>query len=232
LTLLKWLLGYKVTRSYPVARILLPTPETMTPEQRSVYEKIIAGSREAFSGPLRAALHCPELADRWQNLGALLRYQTSLPTRLSELAILVTARRWNSQLEWFVHADAARKATLPEPIIAAIRQGHSPEFEDPDEAAVYEYAREIQGSGQVSESVYAKVLAKLGIAGIVELTALIGYYTMVSMTLNAHEIPLPDGAQALLMPVASPARSPSGNQIRLTVLSSARVRDGAASAES
>lgn len=215
-----------------MARILLPTPETMTPEQRSVYEKIIAGSREAFSGPLHAALHCPELADRWQNLGALLRYQTSLPTRLSELAILVTARRWNSQLEWFVHADAARKATLPEPIIAAIRQGHSPEFEDPDEAAVYEYAREIQGSGQVSESVYAKVLAKLGIAGIVELTALIGYYTMVSMTLNAHEIPLPDGAQALLMPVASPARSPTGNQIRLTVLSSARVRDGAASAES
>jgi 4-carboxymuconolactone decarboxylase len=214
-----------------VARILLPTPETMTAEQRSVYERIIAGSREAFSGPLRAALHCPELADRWQNLGALLKFQTSLPTRLSELAILVTARRWNSQLEWFIHADAARKATLPEPIIAAIRQGHSPEFEDPDEAAIYEYAREIQGSGQVSESVYAKVLAKLGIAGIVELTALIGYYTMVSMTLNAHEIPLPDGAQALLMPVASPARSPSGNQIRLTVLSSGRVRDGAASAE-
>ena len=214
-----------------MARIPLPTPETMTPEQRRVYERVIAGPHEAFLGPLGAALHCPELADRWQSLGALLRYQTSLPTRLSELAILVTARRWNSQLEWHIHSDAARKASLPEPIIAAIRHGDSPEFEDPDEAAIYEYAREIQGSGQVSESIYAKVLAKLGVAGIVELTALIGYYAMVSMTLNAHEIPLPDGAQAPLMPVASPATGRSGHHIRLTVLSSARVRDGAVSAE-
>lgn len=214
-----------------MARIPLPTPEAMTPDQRNVYEKIIAGPREAFVGPLRAALHCPELADRWQKLGVLLRYQTSLPARLSELAILVTARRWNSQLEWYIHADAARKVNLPEPIIEAIREAHSPEFEDPDDAAIYEYAREMQVSGQVSEPIYMRVLAKLGIAGVVELTALIGYYTMVSMTLNAHEIPLPDGAQALLMPVGSQAKSSSDNHSGLTVLSSARVQGGAASVE-
>lgn len=215
-----------------MARIVLPTPETMTPEQRSVYDKIIAGPREAFVGPLRAALHCPELADRWQNLGVLLRYQTSIPPRLSELVILVTARRWNSQLEWLIHADAARRAGLPESIIEAIREGRSPEFEDPDEAAIYEYAREIQVSGRVSERIYADVLATLGVPGVVELTALIGYYTMVSMTLNAHEIPLPDGAQPLLVPVSPPTKRDSGNPAGLTVLSSARIRGGTASGRS
>ena len=165
----------------------------MTPGQRVVYEKVVSGPREALVGPLRAALHCPELADRWQSLGVLLRFQTSIPPRLSELVILVTARRWNSQIEWYIHAEAARKASLPEPIIEAIRQGRSPEFEGADEAAVYEYARELQGSGQVSEAVYGKVLGRLGVVGVVELTAIIGYYTMVSMTLNTFEFELPEG---------------------------------------
>jgi 4-carboxymuconolactone decarboxylase len=201
----------------------------MTPDQRVVYEKVISGPREALVGPLRAALHCPELADRWQSLGVLLRFQTSIPPRLSELVILVTARRWNSQIEWYIHAEAARKASLPESIIEAIRQGRSPEFDSADDAAVYEYARELQDSGQISESIYGKVLARLGIAGIVELTAIIGYYTMVSMTLNAHEIPLPDGAKVPLVPVRTQAGNNSGGHFELTMLSPARVRDGSSS---
>jgi 4-carboxymuconolactone decarboxylase len=212
-------------------RIPLPSLETMTPDQRVVYEKVVSGPREALVGPLRAALHCPELADRWQNLGVLLRYQTSIPPRLSELVILVTARRWNSQIEWYIHAEAARKASLPEPIIEAIRQGHSPEFESTDEAAVYEYARELQGSGHVSEAVYEKVLTRLGIVGVVELTAIIGYYTMVSMTLNAHEIPLPDSAKAPLAPVELRGDGDSGRQVELTILSPARGWDGSGSVD-
>lgn len=200
-------------------RIPLPSPETMTPDQRVVYEKVISGPREALVGPLRAALHCPELADRWQNLGVLLRYQTSIPARLSELVILVTARRWNSQIEWYIHAEAARKAGLPEPIIETIREGHSPEFESDYEAAVYEYARELQESGQVSEPIYEKVLARLGVVGVVELTAIIGYYTMVSMTLNAHEIPLPDGAKAPLAPVEHRDDGNSNPRVELAALS-------------
>ena len=212
-------------------RIPLPSLETMTPGQRVVYEKVVSGPREALVGPLRAALHCPELADRWQSLGVLLRFQTSIPPRLSELVILVTARRWNSQIEWYIHAEAARKASLPEPIIEAIRQGRSPEFEGADEAAVYEYARELQGSGQVSEAVYGKVLGRLGIVGVVELTAIIGYYTMVSMTLNAHEIPLPDGAEAPLAPVDLRGDGDSGRHAELTELSPARGWDGSGSVD-
>jgi 4-carboxymuconolactone decarboxylase len=203
-------------------RIPLPSLETMTPHQRVVYEKVISGPREALVGPLRAALHSPELADRWQNLGVLLRYQTSIPARLSELVILVTARRWNSQIEWYIHAEAARKAGLPESIIEATRQGSSPEFEGDYEAAVYEFARELQESGQVSEATYGKVLARLGVVGVVELTAIIGYYTMVSMTLNAHEIPLPDGAEAPLGPVELRGDGDSSRRSQLAVLSPAR----------
>ncbi len=210
-------------------RIPLPTLDTMTPQQRVVYEKVVSGPRETLVGPLRAALHCPELADRWQSLGVLLRYQTSIPPRLSELVILVTARRWNSQIEWYIHAEAARKAGLPESIIETIRQGRSPEFESVDETAIYEYAREIQVSGQVSEPIYEKVLARLGIVGVVELTAIIGYYTMVSMTLNAHEIPLPEGAKAPLVPVAAQNGGDASRHVELTELSPARTRDGSGS---
>jgi 4-carboxymuconolactone decarboxylase len=205
-------------------RIPLPTVDELTQHQRAVYEKVVSGPRASLVGPLRAALHSPELADRWQSLGALLRYQTSVPARLSELVILVTARRWNSQIEWHIHAAAARKAGLPQTIIEAIQHARSPEFESSQEAAVYEYAREIQTSGQVSLGLYEKVLAIVGVVGIVELTAIIGYYTMVSMTLNAHEIPLPDGAEVPLVPVARQNDGNSGRHVELTELSPARTR--------
>jgi 4-carboxymuconolactone decarboxylase len=199
----------------------------MTQDQRCVYEKIIAGPRRALAGPLRAAIHCPELADHWQSLGAYLRFHTSLAPRLSELAILATARRWNSQLEWYIHSESARKAGLAESIIEALRNGRSPEFEDPDEFAIYEYARQLQSSGQVSEATYGKVLAQWDVLGVVELTALIGYYTMVSMTLNAHEIPLPDGAKAPLTPVGSHANGGVDEHRELTDLLPGRFRSAA-----
>lgn len=175
-----------------MARIPLASPETLTPEQHRVYDRIIAGPRKRVVGPLLAALHNPELADRWQQLGELLRYQTSLGPKVSELAILVTARRWNTPLEWQIHSEAARKASVPESVIEALRRGSAPEFDDAELAAVYEYARQLQEHGQVSESTYQDVLERLGIAGIVELTAVIGYYTMVAMTLNAHQISRPE----------------------------------------
>ncbi len=184
-----------------MARIPFPSTETMTAEQRRVYDAVVAGPRGVVVGPLRAALHSPELAERWQRLGEYLRYDMSVPAKLRELAILVTARRWNSQLEWLIHEEAARKAGLAEPIIEAIHRGEPPAFEDPEEAAIYEYAREMQERGEVSEAVYRKVADRWKPLGVVELTALIGYYTMVSMTLNAHEIPLPEGREPPLEPL-------------------------------
>lgn len=182
------------------ARIPLPEPDTMTPEQRKVLDAVLSGRRGALIGPLRAALHNPALADRWQQLGEILRFKTVFPPALNELAVLVTARRWNSELEWVIHAKAAREAGLAEPIVAAIRDRRSPVFEDEAYREVYDYVRALQNDGTVHDDCYDAIVKRWGPVGVVELTALTGYYVMVSMTLNAHRIPLPDGHKPELYP--------------------------------
>jgi len=177
-------------------RIPLPTLETMSDEQRRVHDKVVAGRRGRLRGPLRAALHNPELAERWQALGELLRYQTSLPPRLSELAILVTARACRSPFEWYAHRIEAEAAGVEPGLIDALLAGELPAGLADDDAAVLHYAVELNRHDSVSDATHAQALQRFGVCGVVELTALIGYYTMVAMTLNAHEIPLPDGVAA------------------------------------
>ncbi|RRH85607.1 carboxymuconolactone decarboxylase family protein [Variovorax beijingensis] len=171
---------------------LFPT-DTMSPEQRAVHDRIVSGPRGRIQGPLRAALHNPELADKWQALGALLRYGTSLPPRLSEIAILVTGRACNSPFEWYAHRAEAEKAGIEQPVIEAILAGSEPPGLSADDAAVYRYAVELNRHNSVSDATYNMALVRLGARTVVELTALVGYYTMVAMTLNCHEIPLPEG---------------------------------------
>ncbi|MFT8244909.1 carboxymuconolactone decarboxylase family protein [Roseomonas sp. BN140053] len=183
-----------------MARIPLPSPEEMSPEQRRVYDGVVAGPRGQMIGPLRAVIHSPELAQRWSHLGEFLRYGTCLPKRLNELAIVVTGRRWSSQVEWWVHARAAAEAGIAQSALDAMARGEAPIFTDPDEALVYEFTRALQLGGQVPTPIYDAVCERWGARGAVELTAVIGYYTMVSMTLNVHEIPLPEGVPAPLQP--------------------------------
>ena len=111
-------------------RIPLFSTDSMTPEQERVYDEIVNGPRGQLVGPLRASLHNPALADRWQKFGEILRYDTSLPPRLNELAILVTARRWNAQLEWHIHAPVAVEAGLAADAVEALRRALPPEFAD------------------------------------------------------------------------------------------------------
>jgi 4-carboxymuconolactone decarboxylase len=184
-------------------RIPLPGPDEMSPEQRRVYDQVVSGPRGTLIGPLRAAIHSPDLAERWSKLGEFLRFGTMLPKRLNELAIIVTGRRYTSQIEWWVHARAAAEAGLPADVIEAIRIGQAPVLEDADDATVYEFARQLQETGTVALPAYRAVEQRWGARGVVELTAVIGYYTMVSMTLNVHQIPLPDG-------VADPLSAPPG----------------------
>ena len=174
-------------------RIPLPDPESMTPEQRRVYDAVVNGPRGVVRGPLRAALHNAELADKWQQLGALLRYRTSLPPRLSELAILTTARHWDCQFEWYAHEPEALRGGLSPAVIEAIKRGQAPTFENADEWVVHRFALELHEQHVVDPDTYGRAVETLGVVGVVELTALIGYYTMVAMTLIAHEIPLPEG---------------------------------------
>ncbi len=169
--------------------------------QQEVLGAILAGPRGKIEGPLMAALHNPELADKWQQLGAALRYNTSLPPRLSEIAILVTARAWDCQLEWHIHEKIAREAGVEPALVEAIRHGKRPEGADADALAIHDFVRELQADKRVSQPAYDKVLARWGVKGTVELTALSGYYSMVAMTLNAHEFPMPGGAAPPLAPL-------------------------------
>lgn len=178
---------------------LFPT-DTMTPEQRRVHDAVVAGPRGELRGPLRAVLHRAELADKWQQLGELLRYRTSLPAHLKELAILVTGRACHAQLEWHIHAQMALKAGLPRAVIDDVHAGRRPAGLDDDGLAVFDYAEELNRRNTVGEKTYRRVVERWQAVGVVELTALVGYYTMVAMTLNCHDIPLPDGVAAPLPP--------------------------------
>jgi 4-carboxymuconolactone decarboxylase len=177
-------------------RITLPAPETMDPDQRRVHDKIVSGRRGKVQGPLRAVLHNAELADRWQALGELLRYETTLPPRHSELAILVTGRACQSPFEWYAHRLEAERIGIEPHVIEALLAQNLPAGLSADEAAIVRFAAELNRTKSVSDATYAEALARFGERKVVELTALVGYYTMVAMTLNAHEIPLPEGVRA------------------------------------
>lgn len=175
-------------------RIPLPGREDLDEAQRAVWDKVVSGPRGQVIGPLRAAIHNAELAGRWSALGESLRFSTSLPKRLSELAICVTGRRWSAQVEWFVHARIAVENGISASILDAMREGRPPVFAQADQRLVYEFTRALQQEGRVPDAIYGAALTAFGVKGVVELTALVGYYTMVSMTLNAHGVPLPDDA--------------------------------------
>jgi 4-carboxymuconolactone decarboxylase len=175
-------------------RIPLYPNDTMDADQRHVLDKIVSGPRGRIQGPLRAVLHNAELADRWQALGALLRYQTLLTPRQSELAILVTGRACRSPFEWHAHRLEAEKAGIETPVIEALLVERVPDDLSDDDALVVRVAIELNRLRSVTDATYADALARFGPRKLVELTSLVGYYTMVAMTLNAHEIPLPEGA--------------------------------------
>jgi 4-carboxymuconolactone decarboxylase len=183
-----------------VPRIPLFPNDRMTPEQRRVHDAVVAGPRGELRGPLRALLHRAELADKSQQLGELLRFRTSLPPHLKELAILVTGKHCHAQLEWHIHAQMALKAGLPQAVIDDVLAGRRPSGLDEDGLAILDYAQELNRRDTVSEKTYKRVLERWQAVGVVELTALIGYYTMVAMTLNCHDIPLPDGVTPPLPP--------------------------------
>jgi 4-carboxymuconolactone decarboxylase len=177
-------------------RIPLFPLDNMTDAQRLAYDKASGGPNGPIRGPTRAVLHNAELADKWRAMGDLLRNGTSLPLRLSELAILATARRWTAQFVFHTHVAPALKGGLADAVVEAIRDNRTPVFDKDDEAAVYEYSAALAELGTVSEAQHRRVHALLGTAGVVELTAIVGYYSMVAMTVNAHDV-LPETALPL-----------------------------------
>ena len=167
------------------------SPDQMTPEQRKVAEAIMSGPRASLGGPFNAWLRSPETADRLQRVGEQLRFHSSVPPRLNEFAILITARAWDADYEWSAHYPLAMKAGLNPAVADDLAHGRRPASMAADEAAIYDFVTELRRTHKVSDPTYAAARKVLGDQGIVDLTALCGYYDLVSMTLNVAQVKAP-----------------------------------------
>jgi 4-carboxymuconolactone decarboxylase len=165
----------------------------MNPAQKRVHDQIVAGRRGRFGGPFQLLIRAPEICALASQLGEHLRWGTSLPDRLSELAIITTARFWRAQYEWYAHAPLAEKAGVPHAAVEAIRTGGMPVFTAKDEALVYRICSEIFRTQRLSDASFAEAVAALGEQGLVEVIAIIGYYTLIGNTLNVFQVALPAG---------------------------------------
>ncbi len=167
--------------------------EELDPAQRRVHDIISTGLRGSVSGPFDALLLSPELCDRVQELGLFIRFENSLPGRLRELAILVTARHWTAQYEWYAHSQIARLEGLDDDVIEAIRIRNAEHLDDPVLQTIRHFTTSLLTTGEVPDSVHAQVVKLVGDRGVADLVGTIGYYCLISLTLNAFDVPLPEG---------------------------------------
>ena len=179
------------------------TWETMSASQLRMVESVMAGKRGSMQGPYNVLLRSPELGNLAQQFGAHTRFNSSLPLKLNELAILLIARFWTSQFVWWAHKRIAVEAGLDEAVVHAIAIGQTPSGMASDVAAVYGFCNELLLSRRVCDETYAALTGQFGEPGVVDLMATMSYYTLVSMSLNVDQYPLPDGAAAELMPLAA-----------------------------
>jgi 4-carboxymuconolactone decarboxylase len=169
--------------------------DEMTPPQKTMMEHLVSGERRGAGGPFNVLLRSPEMGDLAQQFGASMRFHSSLPRKLNEMAIIITARHWTAQYEWNAHRTAAAQAGLAEDKIQAIAAGKRPASMDADETVIYNFATELLNTKQVSDPVFAAVKTKFGERGVVDLISVMGYYQLVSMLLNVDRYPLPAGAK-------------------------------------
>src|SRR6266404_744726 len=157
------------------------TYERMTPEQKTLTDHLLAGERGSMSGPFNVLLRSPEMGDLAQKFGAHIRFHSSLPNKLNEFAILMTARFWNSQFEWYAHHRYALQAGLDPAVIEAVANGKRPASMQPDEEVVYNFCNELLNTREVTDATFRAAVNKLGERGVVDLVGVVGYYHMVSM---------------------------------------------------
>ena len=177
-----------------------------TNEQRALFARITGGKRGegrmldtfltsegGMKGPFNALLYSPLVGDAIQQLGQRVRFETSIPPLLRELAILCVAAKWRAQYEWWAHEKIARSEGLASTVIASVKTRSLPAFTSPAESIVYRFVQELLEQQRVSERWYTQAVDLLGETGVTELVALLGYYTLVSMLLNTFEVTVPKG---------------------------------------
>jgi 4-carboxymuconolactone decarboxylase len=167
----------------------------MTPEQKVMTHDVLTGERGSMNGPYNVLLRSPEMGDLAQKYGAYLRFHSSVPKKLNEFAILITAKYWNSQYEWYAHHKYGIQAGLSPALIATLADGERPRPMEADEETVYNFCIELLDTKHVSDATFEAAKQRLGERGVVDLIGVVGYYQLVSMLLNVDGYPLPDDAK-------------------------------------
>ncbi|HEX9808481.1 MAG TPA: carboxymuconolactone decarboxylase family protein [Alphaproteobacteria bacterium] len=176
-----------------MTRIPVLDPADMTEAQRRLAEEVTGPRGGVLRGPFAVWLRVPALCERTHPLGMHFRTATALPPRLKELAVLTTARYWKAQYAWAAHERAAREAGLSKPVIEALRHRRVPPLESDEERCAYDALTELLELRNLTDETYARARMALGEGKLIELVALAGYYTMIALTVNAFEVPPPDG---------------------------------------
>jgi 4-carboxymuconolactone decarboxylase len=195
-------------RKFSSSRLPEIPDSRLSPAQRAMRDEMMASrGLKVLDGPFAVWLHAPIFGNLVQQLGAHCRYRTQVPPRLSEFAILVVARHWRAQYEWHAHASIAAKAGVKPSTIRDLRAGRRPKAAPADERAIYDFIVELQRTRRVADRTYARVRDWLGDAGLVEFVGIVGYYTLVAMTLDVFRVPLPAGEKLPFREPAAKARA-------------------------
>jgi 4-carboxymuconolactone decarboxylase len=174
--------------------------DQLTDEQREAIEAFRAKRGQEPGGPFIPLTRSPAVLHAATHLGAYLRYESDLPTQMSELAIIITARRWSQNYEWLAHRKIAEKAGLPPAVADAIRDGRRPTDLNDDQQTVYDFCTEVHSNGQVSDETYALAKDRFGEKGVIDLATICGYYSLLAIVMNVARTPLPDGVEGELKP--------------------------------
>ncbi len=168
----------------------------MSPAQRAAAAALSAGPRKGVKGPFVPLLRTPELMDRLQKVGEYLRFQSSLPPRISEIIMLIVARDWTQQFEWAVHTTLGRQAGLGEDSIRALAEGRRPPAMQRDETVAYDFCEELLRTRGVCEVTYQRAAGAFGEHGVMDIVGVLGYFITVSMAMNVAHTPPPDEPRA------------------------------------
>src|SRR6478672_5227309 len=189
--------GTTPTNAAPADRMPPIPTDKLTPEQKKASDDFAAERKTPIFGPFVPLLRSPEVMLRAKAMGDYLRYKSVLPSQLNEFAILITARRWSQEYEWALHQPIAVKAGLKAEITQALAEGRRPQGMSMDEEMIYDFCTELHQNQSVSDATYARVQAKFGEQGIIDLIGVNGYYTFLAMVLNGTRTAVPKGAPTI-----------------------------------
>ena len=177
-----------------MARFDPVSPDRMTDEQKAVCDQLIK-SRGGVRGPFPVMLHNPGLAAAAEKFGGYARFGSKIEPRLLEFAISIVSRFWGAQVEWNSHTKLAREAGMDPAVLQAVEDGNRPDFADDDEKVIYDFVTMLLNTSKVDDATYGNCLDVLGERGIIDLMAAITHYTVVSFTLNAFQVSVPEGVE-------------------------------------